>query len=225
VPELLTVRKVRATTIGKKRRGPTLDREETGKALAFVREICAKQRYPVKFLAYAMGCSLKTAGRILASKRPYTTPLKRAYMVSFSSYVGCPLEVITQPMDLDYVAALEGWQSVSPASLATKVASALGAGMATRSMCVFSMPADFTVMHGPDGRPASVRVDVTAEVGRRERHSLLVAESGFAGGLLLTHLDEARNQRGQVTPSADAIDRILKSIKNEQKNHTTKRVS
>jgi hypothetical protein len=150
--------------------------------------------------------------------------MKRSYIVAFASNVGCPLEVVTQPADVEYTESLLGWMTTNPASLATKVAAALGSGIATRAMRVFNMPTDFTVAHGPDGRPASVRVDITAVIGRKERHSLLVAASSLTCGLLLTHLDEDGAQRCQVAPSEDVIDRILKLIKYEQKNLTAKRV-
>ena len=215
---------VRAPAVGKRRGGPTLERSETDKAVAFVREVCADQRHPTKFLTKAMGCSPRTARRLLSSSAPYSSLMKRSYIVAFAASVGCPLETVTQPVDVEYIEALAGWMTTNPASLATKVAAALGAGIATRAMRVFNMPTDFTVAHGPDGRPASVRVDITAVIGRKERHGLVVAASSLTGGLLLTHLDESGAQRCQVTPSADAIDRILKSIKHEQKNITTKRV-
>ena len=160
----------------------------------------------------------------LSSSVPYPSLMKRSYIIAFASSVVCPLESVTQPADVEYLEAIAGWMTTNPASLATKVAAALGAGIATRAMRVFNMPADFTVAHGPDGRPASVRVDITAVIGRKERHSLVTAASSITGGLLLTHLDEGGAQRCQVTPIEDVIDRILKSIKNEQKNHTTKRV-
>jgi hypothetical protein len=169
-----------------------------------------------------MGCSAKTAARVLSRSKPYTSQLKRAYAVTFSINVGCPLDTVTQPADPDYAKAIQGWLLTNPASLATKLAATLGAGIATRSMRVHSMLADFTVTHGLDGRPSVLRVSITPVAGTQLRHTLAIAESSYSGGMLLTHLDSKNAQRCQVTPSEESIDRILKSIKNEHKNNSTR---
>jgi hypothetical protein len=176
----------------------------------------------VKFLRVAMGCSAKTAARVLSSSRPYASQLKRAYAIAFSISVGCPLDTVTQPSDPDYTTSIRGWLNTNPASLATKLAATLGAGIATRSMRVHSMLADFTVIHGIDGRPSVLRVSVSPVAGSQMRHTLAIAESSFANCMLLTHLDNKNSQRCQVTPSEENIDRILKSIKNEHKNNATR---
>lgn len=150
--------------------------------------------------------------------------MKRTYAARFARSMGYPLESVTDPVDLDYEESLRGWMSIGPATLATKSAATLGAGIATRSMRVFGMLADFTVAHGLDGRPATVSVVVSPDGDQTSRHTLVIAESSLTSGLLLTHLDASRARRGQVAPSEAVIDRILKSIKNEQKNITTKRV-
>lgn len=212
-----------ASTLGRRRGSPTLDRAETDKALAFVKECCSRQHSPVRFLCAAMGCSARTARRILAKDKPYASLLKRAYAAAFSRSVGHPLEVVTQPADITYATALRGWTNDLTASLATRTAAHLGAGIATRAMQVFGMLADFSVTHGIDGRPSAVHVSIAPAQGNNLRHTLSTAESSFARGLLLTHFDGRNAQRSQVTPSADCIDRILKAIKDEGKNYTTKR--
>lgn len=169
-----------------------------------------------------MGCSRKTASRLLSETRPYAAQLRRDYAVAFSMRTGYPLEAVTQPEDIDYTAAIKGWRDIGPASLATKTAALLGAGMATRSMRVYGMMADFTVTHGVDGRPAAVKVVITPAPGVDARHLLAIAESTFSGGLMLTHYGPDGSQRYQIMPHAESIDRILKTIKNEQKNITTK---
>ncbi len=161
---------------------------------------------------------------MLSTARPYSSLLKRAYVATFSVNMGIPLEAVTTPVDLEYTEALKGWPSDGPASLATKVAAALGAGIATRSMRVCDMLADFTVYHGADGRPSTVSVAIAPEMGMPLRHTLVIAESSYTGGMLLTHFDTKNAQRCQVTPSEEVVDRILKTIKHEQKNNTAKRV-
>ena len=190
----------------------TLDRTATDRSLAFIRECCAQQAYPVKFLHRTMGCSEKTAGRILSTSRPYTSLLKRAYAAAFAVNLGYPLECVTQPADTDYADALKGWPTVGPASMATKVAAVLGAGIATRAMRVYGLLADFTVSHGIEGRPSVVSVAISKEPNQG-RHILAIAESSYTGGMLVTHFDSQKHQRCQLTPTEESIDRILKTIK------------
>jgi hypothetical protein len=200
-------------SIGRRRNTTKLTAEDSVKAVSFIKLHASKKPFPVTYAARMLGCSYRTAWRILSSRVPYTAKIRKAYVVAYAFNTGAPYEHIVRPFDLDYSAAIVGWLDVTIASQATKTAALLGAGIATRSMTAHNMVADFSVLHSYDGRPASVVVLVKASPG--VAHQLRISEMSDVGGLVLTHTGPKSDMRCQVRPTETFIDNILRSIKNE----------
>lgn len=200
-------------SIGRRRNTTKLTAEDSSKAVSFIKLHSNKKQFPVTYAARMLGCSYRTAWRILSEKFPYTACIRKAYIVSYAYNTGSPFEHIVRPFDADYATAIAGWLDVTIASQATKTASLLGAGIATRSMTAHNMVADFSVSHSSDGRPAAVVVIVKASVGLT--HQLRISEMSDVGGLVLTHTGPRSEVRCQVRPTEAFIDNILRNIKNE----------
>lgn len=194
-----------------------LSRKESRILVRRVRDLVADVKMPTKRLAEILGCSVRTARRILNSgdKIPL---LRRAYAHKVSRLLGVSMESICTEREQPGGGEIKGWKTSDTLPQARYTAAMLGLSVCNIATMAFGLAASFSVMYALDGRPASV--EVTVIPGPAKRCVMCWYFSDSMGCVVMRYTNSSGAVVYDAVPTWSAIKTILSLIEHEQTHHT-----
>ena len=198
-------------------RSNTVSQAHAAKCISYLREVVSSAENKKVAAAELLGCSERTAARMLSRSRPYNSRMRRNWAMRICLAAGIPPERVIGSEESTYGRLLVGWKSL-PLVEAVSAASDLCATLFRQAIQGYGMRGGYYVETVDDTvKHAVLRLRVK-QAPRSEEHTLLVCYRPLADdGLWVRHFRPGvEAMQSEVRLTRENIEKIFRIMFRQQ---------